>query len=71
LPFLTAEGSANTGPLEARAGFALTNAMLSALRRCEGALEARIVNETAEAVSARVGDKTLELRPWGVRSLRL
>jgi hypothetical protein len=41
------------------------------LRRRDGALEARVVNETGGPVSAEVGGRALELRPWEMRSVSL
>jgi hypothetical protein len=68
-PFLTAVGG--TGDTREASGPELTGAMLSSLRRRNGELEARIVNETGAAATARFGDATAELRPWEIRSLKL
>jgi mannosylglycerate hydrolase len=71
LPFLTGEGRSDGGVLEENEGFAVTNAVLTSLRRRGGALEARVVNETADLVRARVGGRTIELHPWEIRRLRI
>jgi alpha-mannosidase len=70
LPFLTAEGRATDGPPASREGLAVTNATLASLRRRDGAVEARVVNETGDAVTADVAGRTVELRPWEIRSIR-
>jgi alpha-mannosidase len=59
------------GRFETRAGPTLTGATLSSLRRVDGVLVARIVNESDRAVTARFGDATAELRAWEIRQLRL
>jgi hypothetical protein len=69
LPFLTAEGRGDGGALDEHEGLAVTNATLTSLRRREGRREARVVNETGASVSAGVGDETLELRPWEIRTV--
>jgi Glycosyl hydrolases family 38 N-terminal domain/Alpha mannosidase middle domain/Glycosyl hydrolases family 38 C-terminal domain len=66
LPLLKVRGSAET-----RTGPALTGAVLSSLRRSDGKLVARIVNETDRPMTARFGDATAELRPWEIRTLPL
>jgi hypothetical protein len=66
LPLLTVRGRAET-----RTGPALTGAVLSSLRRSDGKLVARIVNETGRPTTARFGDATAELRPWEIRTLPL
>ena len=66
LPLLTMHGRAET-----RAGPALTGAVLSSLRRSDGTLVARIVNETDRPVTARFGDAIAELQPWEIRTLTL
>jgi hypothetical protein len=68
-PLLTIAGAAGDVPEEA--GPELTGAILTALRRRDGALEARIVNETGEPSTARFGEVTVDLRPWEIRTLRL
>jgi mannosylglycerate hydrolase len=70
LPFLTAEGRTTDGPPASREGLAVTSATLASLRRRDGAVEARVVNETGDAVTADVAGRTVELRPWEIRSLR-
>jgi hypothetical protein len=72
-PFLTAPGTAKGNPLRGEAGPELhgDGVVLSSLRRRDGALEARIVNESAEPVSARLGSAAAELRPWEIRALHL
>jgi alpha-mannosidase len=69
LPFLTAEGRGTGGILGEREGFVVANATLASLRRRDGALEARVVNETGEPATAEVGGRALELRPWEIRSV--
>jgi Glycosyl hydrolases family 38 N-terminal domain/Alpha mannosidase middle domain/Glycosyl hydrolases family 38 C-terminal domain len=68
-PFLTSPGGA--GDLREQPGPELTGAMLSSLRRRNGALEARVVNETDAATTARFGAARADLRPWEIRSLTL
>jgi mannosylglycerate hydrolase len=71
LPFLTAPGTAAHPELRALAGPELSGATLASLRRRNGRLEARVVNETPRASTARFGDATAELRPWEIRTLHL
>jgi alpha-mannosidase len=66
LPLLTVRG-----PAETRAGPALGGAVLSSLRRKDGELVARIVNQTGSPASARFGDAAADLRPWEIRTVRL
>ena len=68
-PLLTTPGVA--GSVREHAGPELEGAVLTSLRRRNGALEARIVNETNEPSTAHVGDVSVELRPWEIRTLRL
>ena len=70
-PLLVVHGRAANGELRTHAGPGLAGAMLSSLRRHDGALVARIVNETNEPVTARFGETTAELRPWEIRTLTL
>ena len=70
-PFLIAPGAAEDGGLPERAGPALSGAMLTSLRRRGGALEARLLNPTASLSAARLGEQSLELRPWELRTVRL
>jgi hypothetical protein len=49
----------------------LSNATLASLRRRDGAVEARVVNETGDSVTADVSGRTVELRPWEIRSVRV
>jgi mannosylglycerate hydrolase len=71
LPFRTAAGRATNGTLEEHEGFVLSNATLASLRRRDGAVEARVVNETGDSVTADVSGRTVELRPWEIRSVRV
>ena len=64
LPLLVVHGRADT-----RAGPELTGAVLSSLRKSNGVLVARIVNQTDRPTTARFGDATVELRPWEIRTL--
>jgi hypothetical protein len=68
-PFVVVRGRAASGDLRTHAGPTLTGAMLTSLRRRDGALVARIVNETDEDVSARFGEVTTDLRPWEITTL--
>jgi glycosyl hydrolase family 38/alpha mannosidase-like protein len=68
-PLLTIAGGG--GNISEHAGPELTGAVLSALRRRHGALEARIVNESEERSTARFGELNVDLRPWEIRTLRL
>jgi Glycosyl hydrolases family 38 N-terminal domain/Alpha mannosidase middle domain/Glycosyl hydrolases family 38 C-terminal domain len=70
-PFLTAQGDGSDGELRDHAGPELTGALLSSLRRRNGVLEARIVNETAEARPFSFGAERGRLRPWEIRTLTL
>jgi alpha-mannosidase len=45
--------------------------VLSSLRRRNGALEARVANESPIPVAAKFGDADLDLRAWEVRSVEL
>jgi glycosyl hydrolase family 38/alpha mannosidase-like protein len=69
-PLLTVRGAGEEGATS-RAGPELGGALLSSLRRRDGALEARIVNETSEARVFSFGDEHGELRPWEIRTLTL
>ena len=44
---------------------------MTSLRRRDGALEARIVNETDEGCAFSFGAEQGELRPWEIRTLTL
>jgi hypothetical protein len=66
LPLLTVRG-----PAETRVGPALAGAVLSSLRRKDGELVARIVNQTDRPVSARFGDGSADLRPWEIKTVPL
>jgi len=70
-PLLTTPGTGTKNDLGEQAGPELAGAVLSSLRRRGGALEARIVNETAEPASARFGDESVDLRPWEIRALEI
>jgi mannosylglycerate hydrolase len=71
LPFLFARGSSRDGEVREAAGLEIERAMLSALRRRGGELEARVVNQTATAVTARVRGTEVELGPWELRAVAL
>jgi hypothetical protein len=71
LPFLIEPGRGRDAVLRERAGPTLSGAQLSSLRRRNGRLEARIVNETAAAADVRFGSATARLRPWEIRTLEL
>jgi Glycosyl hydrolases family 38 N-terminal domain/Alpha mannosidase middle domain/Glycosyl hydrolases family 38 C-terminal domain len=68
-PLLTIPGGG--GDARRQSGPELTGAVLTALRRRNGALEARIVNETNEPGAARLGELAVDLRPWEIRTVRL
>src|SRR5262249_58589955 len=68
-PLLTIPG--NGGDVREHGGPELTGAVLKALRRRGDVLEARIVNEANEPSTARFGDVKIDLRPWGIRAVRL
>ncbi len=69
-PFLTASGTgrADAG-LGGKGGPKLTGdgAVLASLRRRDGRLEARVVNETPDAVVATFGNARSELGPWKIQ----
>ena len=67
----TLEVGLRGGDVREHSGPALAGALLSSLRRHNGAIEARIVNETAEPAAARFGDESIDLRPWEIRTVRL
>jgi alpha-mannosidase len=73
LPFLTAEGAGDAGELAEAEGIALeaSGVVLTALRRTDDLLEARVANETAEPAAVRFGEERLELRPWEIRTVVL
>jgi alpha-mannosidase len=68
LPFLTGHGN-GAGELRAVAGPELKGAGLSALRRRDGQIEARLVNPSAEPRRCSFGPVETELRPWEIRTL--
>ena len=68
-PLLTIAGAG--GSVEEHAGPGLTGAVMTSLRRREGKLEARIVNESAQQSTARLGDVSAELRPWEIRTIEI
>jgi mannosylglycerate hydrolase len=72
-PFLTMPGRAERGKLAEQAGVALEGdgVVLSSLRRVDGELEARIVNETSEPRKALLAGQAFQLRPWEIRTARL
>ena len=71
LPFVALPGSGEPGELVQADGFALEGegVVLTALRRRDGAREARVVNQTPEPRSATVAGTPVELRPWEIRTL--
>jgi mannosylglycerate hydrolase len=71
LPFVALAGSGEPGELTSRRGLEIDGATLTALRRVDGGLEARIVNQTPAAVTASVGEVAVELRPWEIRAVRV
>ena len=71
LPFLAFAGRGAKGPLPSADGVELDGAVLTALRRVDGALEARIVNETPEPRTAQLAGENVELRPWEIRTQNL
>jgi hypothetical protein len=73
-PFLTAGGTASSGELREHAGPTLEGdaaVVLSSLRRRNGELEARLVNESADARTVEFAGRQTELRPWEFRSVRV
>jgi alpha-mannosidase len=76
-PFLTAPGTGDRSAVQAHAGLELhgEGAVLSALRRKDDRLEARIVCERAEACQAVIvhdgREVQLDLRPWEIRTVPL
>jgi alpha-mannosidase len=71
-PFLAARGTGPPGELRSESGPELSGegVVLTSLRRRDGALEGRIVNETARPVTARFGGAEVDLRPWEIRVVR-
>jgi mannosylglycerate hydrolase len=71
LPFLTVDSSGDATELTESDGLELEGegVVLTALRRRDGALEARVVNETPEPTTARLGGAEDELRPWEITTL--
>jgi mannosylglycerate hydrolase len=69
LPFLIAPGRADSNALAEHAGPELRGATLAALRRLDGTLEARVVNQTDVPTKAALGDIAIELRPWEIRTV--
>jgi mannosylglycerate hydrolase len=71
LPFLTVDSSGDATELTESNGLELEGegVVLTALRRRDGALEARVVNETPEPTTARLGGAEAELRPWEITTL--
>jgi hypothetical protein len=70
-PHLTVKGTGGDGARESQAGPELSGAVLTSLRRRDGKLEARIVNETGAARPFSFGAARGELRPWEIRTLTL
>jgi alpha-mannosidase len=68
-PFLTAAGTGAGDELRSQSGPELSGqgVVLTSLRRRNGLLEARLVNETAAPVAARFGAEQVDLRPWEIR----
>ena len=71
LPILAVAGRGEEMSPSEHAGPELTGAVLSSLRRREGALEVRIFNESESASRGRFGEVDFELRPWEIRTIRL
>jgi mannosylglycerate hydrolase len=71
LPFVALAGTGELGELDSGRGLDVEGATLTALRLVDRALEARIVNETSEAVTASVGGVAAELGPWEIRAVRV
>jgi mannosylglycerate hydrolase len=71
LPFVALPGSGAPAELASARGLDVEGAVLTALRRVGGELEARVVNETPDPVTALVGGSALELRPWEIRTVRV
>jgi alpha-mannosidase len=71
--FLVAGGrSDGETRLREQAGLELAGhgVVLSALRRRDSGLEARIVNESPRRRTATLAGQAVELRPWEIRSVR-
>jgi alpha-mannosidase len=70
--FLTAPGEGKQAAVPEGAGLELSGdgVVLSALRRRDGQLEARVVNQTAVQRTATLAAQAVELRPWEIRSLQ-
>ena len=70
LPLVALPGEGAPGALAAAAGLELEGdgVVLTALRRVGDDLEARVVNETPEPRTARLGGDQLDLRPWEIRT---
>jgi mannosylglycerate hydrolase len=71
LPFVALPGSGGPDELASGRGLEVEGAVLTALRRVDGGLEARVVNETPEPVTAFVEGVTVDLRPWEIRAVRV
>ena len=69
-PFLTAQGTADSGDLLARSGPVLDGDPSVVLTAYEPG-SARIVNESADRQTVRFAGHELELRPWEIRTLAL
>ena len=72
-PFLTVQGTGEEGDLRKESGPELRGegVVLSALRRRNGRLVARVACEHVAAVDAAFGDEALDLHPWEIRSVEL
>jgi len=73
-PFLTVAGTGPSGELRDHVGFALEGdraVMLTSLRRRDGQVEARLVNESRELRTVRLAAQELELRPWEIRAVQV
>ena len=72
LPFVALPGTGDAGALRRASGIELTGdgVVLAALRRRDGELEARVVNETDTTRTATLGEGSIELRPWEIRTIR-
>ncbi len=69
LPFLTGRGGG--GDARSGSGPELRGATLSALRRRDGGVEARVVNASDEPSTCSLGETSIELRPWEIRTFTL
>ena len=71
LPFLTAAGVGPRDELTSHVGPGLSgeSVALTSLRRRNGEIEARVVNEQDEAQTIVFDGRKVDLRPWEIRTL--